>query len=422
MIKYNQCSLFFFTQASNGWLQSFLKRNEFVSGSTTGESGGVNQATVDEWLASLPTLCAGYNPEDIFNCDETALFYRNLKLQRAYHDKNVELRGFKQSKERVSIMMCASMTGEKCTPLLIGKAGNPRCFKNIDPKQLPVTYRHNKKAWMTRDLFTEWLNKFNAKMKRERRKVLLFLDNASSHPNSKLSNVQLAFLPPNTTSRIQPLDQGILETFKKLFRKRLLAFIAKEMGKDAHITGPDVLKRINLLDTIYWIKAAWQEVTPLTIAKCFDKCGFKKIREQPTTDEEDPEDDLPLALLTLSDQLFGGHDAATLAAVDDVEGADAPSAPARDWEQPIANIISELNGDTNDQEEDDESEQSTDQQPQPVPTFAAVDAHLEALITYATHTGNAAFMEHVMALKDLNAAIAVEKPKKQSKISDFFNA
>ena len=243
-------------QASNGWLQSFLKRNEFVSGSTTGESGGVNQATVDEWQESLPTLCAGYNPEDIFNCDETALFYRNLKLQRAYHDKNVELRGFKQSKERVSIMMCASMTGEKCTPLLIGKAGNPRCFKNIDPKQLPVTYRHNKKAWMTRDLFTEWLNKFNAKMKRERRKVLLFLDNASSHPNSNLSNVKLAFLPPNTTSKIQPLDQGILETFKKLFRKRLLAFIAKEMGKDADITGPDVIKRINLLDTIYWIKAA----------------------------------------------------------------------------------------------------------------------------------------------------------------------
>jgi hypothetical protein len=48
-------------------------------------------------------------------------------------------------------------------------------------------------------------------------KVLLLLDNAPGHPN-KLNhpNVKVIFLPPNTTSLIQPIDQGIIATFNHL--------------------------------------------------------------------------------------------------------------------------------------------------------------------------------------------------------------
>ncbi|GFX11738.1 uncharacterized protein TNCV_4340831 [Trichonephila clavipes] len=41
---------------------------------------------------------------------------------------------------------------EKITPLVIGK---PRCFKGIN--SFPTKYRSNKKAWMTTELFNEWL-------------------------------------------------------------------------------------------------------------------------------------------------------------------------------------------------------------------------------------------------------------------------
>ncbi|GFW90651.1 hypothetical protein TNCV_628171 [Trichonephila clavipes] len=50
-------------------------------------------------------------------------------------------------------------------------------------------------------------------------KVLLIVDNAASHPQLEHPNVQLVFLPPNTTSLIQPLDQGIFATFKKYYIK-----------------------------------------------------------------------------------------------------------------------------------------------------------------------------------------------------------
>ena len=36
-------------------------------------------------------------------------------------------------------MLACSATGEKLSPLVIGKVQKPRCFKNIKLEQLPVT-------------------------------------------------------------------------------------------------------------------------------------------------------------------------------------------------------------------------------------------------------------------------------------------
>lgn len=44
-------------------------------------------------------------------------------------------------------------------------------------------------------------------------KVLLIIDNASGNPESvcyENENVEVVFLPQNTTSLLQPLDQGII--------------------------------------------------------------------------------------------------------------------------------------------------------------------------------------------------------------------
>ncbi|GFV92214.1 tigger transposable element-derived protein 1 [Trichonephila clavipes] len=84
----------------------------------------------------------------------------------------------------------------------------------------------NPKAWMTTAIFTEWFNncfvpEMEAYMKEKSLdfKVLLIVDNAASHPQLEHPNVQLVFLSLNTTSLIQPLDQGIIATFKKYYIK-----------------------------------------------------------------------------------------------------------------------------------------------------------------------------------------------------------
>jgi hypothetical protein len=164
---------------------------------------------------------------------------------------------------------------KKITPLVIGKARQPRCFSKIKPVSLPVMYSHKKKAWMNGSLFESWLSKFNAKMKRQKRKVLLFIDNAPSHPDLEFSNVKLKFLPANTTSKSQPMDQGIIQTVKLKFHRRQLRHIISEMEKDKSKCGSELLKNINILQAIYLINRSWQEVETFTIQKCFTKCGFR---------------------------------------------------------------------------------------------------------------------------------------------------
>ena len=90
-------------------------------------------------------------------------------------------------------MFCCSLTGEKLKPLIIGKSERPRCFKNLNATQFPATWRANRRAWMTSDLFEEWLHQVNNEMKCEKRQILMFLDNAPCHPelSEALSNIKL---------------------------------------------------------------------------------------------------------------------------------------------------------------------------------------------------------------------------------------
>ena len=90
----------------------------------------------------------------------------------------------KVSKERVTLLFCSNMDGsEKLKPIFIANAENPRCFnhKRIKKQNLPVNYYSNKSAWMTSEIFIEWLDKLNSKFKSETRKILLYLDNFSGH-------------------------------------------------------------------------------------------------------------------------------------------------------------------------------------------------------------------------------------------------
>ena len=82
-----------------------------------------------------------------FNADETAMFYRQLP-RKSLVFKGELCKGGKFAKDRLSIILCCSATGEKLKPLVIGNAARPRAFKqnSVTPDNLPVTWEHNKKA------------------------------------------------------------------------------------------------------------------------------------------------------------------------------------------------------------------------------------------------------------------------------------
>ena len=62
-------------KGSNGWLDSFTKRNGISFGTQSGERGDVDTETVTEWKKKLPTVIEGYELANVFNMDETGLFF-----------------------------------------------------------------------------------------------------------------------------------------------------------------------------------------------------------------------------------------------------------------------------------------------------------------------------------------------------------
>ena len=72
---------------------------------------------------------------------------------------------------------------------------------------------------MTMDLFFKWLLRFDSYInKTAGRNVLLLLDNFSGHGRPEnlpdLSCVQVELIPPNTTSKLQPMDASIIKCLK----------------------------------------------------------------------------------------------------------------------------------------------------------------------------------------------------------------
>jgi hypothetical protein len=97
----------------------------------------------------------------------------------------------------------------------------PRCFGMWQPHEYVWCYS-NKVAWMKGDVFEAWILQLINEFKGQTQKMIMILDNASSRVVSsakvglltlELSNMTLVFLPPNATSVVQPLDQGIIASF-----------------------------------------------------------------------------------------------------------------------------------------------------------------------------------------------------------------
>ncbi|GBN09919.1 Tigger transposable element-derived protein 6 [Araneus ventricosus] len=153
------------------------------------------------------------------------------------------------------------MLGDLETPVVIGEAKKPRFFKNTDVRKLSVSWKSYKKAWMTTDIMSNWLVELDNKIKKQKRKSILIMDNGTSHPDDlKLKNINLVFLPPNTTSKLQPLDQVINRSFKVGYRKLLLRHVLSQISSCK--SSEELAKSVPVLEAIYWTLSAFKKVEP----------------------------------------------------------------------------------------------------------------------------------------------------------------
>jgi hypothetical protein len=150
-------------KGSIGWLEKFRKRINIFFKSVCGEAASVNEEAIDNWKAKISEIIANYAECDIFNADETGLFYRVLP-DKIMAFKNEICTVGKISKERLTVFLCSKMLGDFEQPLIIGKAKRPRTFKQLDINNFPVDWYWNKKSWMMTEIMTEWFMKFDNRM------------------------------------------------------------------------------------------------------------------------------------------------------------------------------------------------------------------------------------------------------------------
>ena len=139
---------------------------------------------------------------------------------------------------------------------------------------------------MNADIFNKWLLSFDARMIKLKKKIILFLDNFSGHKidSLNLENIRIEYYPPNCTSILQPLDQGIIRAFKNHYRAKMLNKIISKIDRI------EVEEDINVLDALWLISAAWSQISAQTITNCFSTSGLKNLKIAfPLTDTDDEE-------------------------------------------------------------------------------------------------------------------------------------
>jgi len=285
-------------KASWQWLRRFRVRRRLQKMLLHGEGAEINKSDLGLLVAlnDLYAIIAQYDHENVYNVDETSLFFHLLpKYSLLMPDEDISItRGKKKSKDQVSLIVCANAVGSHKIPCaLISKPKAPACIKD---RQWPVPYFIQAKAWMDVEMCWKWFNKvFLPKVKkRTRRRVLLLLDNAPGHFEAfERDNVRIVFFPPNCTSWKQPCDMGIITALKKRFKylylKDVLDFY--ELDEEAKLrkkmqgrrlrrsaAGVAYGNPVHLFDATSYVKEAWQSVSPSFIKNAFIKAKIMTLK------------------------------------------------------------------------------------------------------------------------------------------------
>jgi hypothetical protein len=216
-------------------LHRFKERHGIRELSIQGEKLSANETAFVEFCYDLENIITEHNfkASQIYNADEIGLYWRAMPKRTLAHDTEKSAAGFKMNKDRITVLCCANASGEHKLKLrMVGKSKNPRALKNIKRHLLPVNYYYQKAGWMDRMIFKDWFFKHFVPEVRNfllsndmPPKALLLLDNAPSHPSESIltfEDIFVLYLPPNVTSIVQPMDQGVIETMKRLYRKKLI--------------------------------------------------------------------------------------------------------------------------------------------------------------------------------------------------------
>ena len=174
----------------------------------------------------LPETIGTFMRQPIFHCT-SPIFVRPINLRLSHSaspDQGLETKQMGGKKKKIVSLLGLPVVqiegSERFEPNFIGWSRRPWCFKKQSPQEQGFYY-HNKKAWMTMELFKEWgicshdiiihlcshrwLKKLDLHIWKQQHCICLFIDNFSAHSTASYqpTNVQVEFFEPNMILFVQ---------------------------------------------------------------------------------------------------------------------------------------------------------------------------------------------------------------------------
>ncbi|XP_017789770.1 PREDICTED: tigger transposable element-derived protein 1-like [Habropoda laboriosa] len=266
--------------ASKGWFDRFKKRFSLQNMKIPRKSASIDTEAAKAYTKELQRIIAqrGYSPRQVFNAAKTSFWWKKLpKITFITNEGKKVTRSFSLSSDRVTLLMCSNATGDHIVkPMLVYRSLNPRAMRNVNKNALSVYWTASKTARVTADLFEKWfLNclvpSVESYLKEENLdfKVLLILDGAPSYPRDlNHPNVEITFLPSNTASLIQPLNQGVISTFKTYYMEELLQWVLVA-DHDEDVGTTEAWRLLSILDCVEIVSSSVGKIRPSTMNACW---------------------------------------------------------------------------------------------------------------------------------------------------------
>ncbi len=334
--------------ASATWLSLFLRRHKLSlrAGTRIGQNRPSDAEEVKlRFAKEVNEKMAILGVTEVWAADQTAMFYEYVSKNTidAKGSKTIWIRAAGREKERVTLMLLGSSSGEKKLPWLIFKSPDSKVDST---RRQNIQLRHgfgkdvwaeveqlqrnnsglitsqiyrNKAGWWNSNLMQDWLQfNFGFRSLMKENPILLIVDDFGGHWTEAVQihaeklNVHLMRVPPGYTCVAAPPDVAWNFPLKRFLRREWLTNLYSQFNAPREANQAFKLSPPKRPLLVSWALQAWESLSSRTIAAGFKKVGietsfvFGPSRKSAPVDEEKNEEDAKLEaeLEKLSNSVF----------------------------------------------------------------------------------------------------------------------
>jgi hypothetical protein len=228
-------------KATYHWIDNFMTRYRITDNDVRHDLAVHSQDTPEKFKTQFNQLLQDgeFALENVYNVVYTVILWKAVPEKTLIYSNAKKGGKQKMLEDHITILLCANATGcHRLPALIIGSHAETLRLYNMNTSAFSTIYRANANAWMSRKIFSEWYRNYflQAVIKRQlkeghRQKTLLLLDNTKlmhdlNDLNGKDKFVTVTSIPLYVSPLRQPMNCGVIATFKRRYRRELMQTLA----------------------------------------------------------------------------------------------------------------------------------------------------------------------------------------------------